>query len=126
MTVFDLIGLVGVVFYILGFVGLQVWTWQPHSYRYLLCNLFGALLTLISLYYSFNLASCISQLIWFGISGFGLLQVKKQNQQTTLNQHPTDSLMHLSQVITSELDNTHMVSVNSPQLTTNDNQQLAP
>lgn len=82
MTVFDVIGLIGVVFYIAGFVGLQIWAWQPQSYRYLLCNLFGALFTLISLYYSFNLASCITQLIWLGVSAFGVMQtVKSKNMK---------------------------------------------
>jgi len=45
---------------------------DPKGWRYSACNGIGALLILISLYYSFNLASFVIEIAWLAISAFGL------------------------------------------------------
>lgn len=75
--IFDMIGLIGVACYIYGFVGLQVLNFQPQGYPYLICNLLGAILTLISLAYAFNLASFVSQIVWLFISVISMYKEKK-------------------------------------------------
>lgn len=86
MNIFDMIGLTGVACYIYGFVGLQVLNFQPQGYPYLICNLLGAILTLISLAYAFNLASFVSQIVWLLISVISMYkQIKNRAIQPMSN-----------------------------------------
>ncbi|MGL4767299.1 MAG: CBU_0592 family membrane protein [Formosimonas sp.] len=69
---YTLIGLAGVVMYVLGYWAVQVWQWNASGFRYLMCNTLGALFTLISLVHNFNLAAFITQVIWLLISFYGM------------------------------------------------------
>lgn len=74
MTLYDCVGLIGVGLILLSYALLQVEKIDPRSIRYSLLNFVGALLILVSLIFSFNLASFIIEIAWLLISAFGLLK----------------------------------------------------
>lgn len=69
---FDLVGNIGVAMVIAGYFLLQLGIWRSRQMAYLVCNLVGALLVLVSLGHAFNLSAAIIQLFWIGISVFGI------------------------------------------------------
>ena len=71
-TVPDAIGLIGVGLILLTYGALTLEKMDPKGWRYSAGNGLGALLILISLYYSFNLASFVIEIAWLAISAFGL------------------------------------------------------
>jgi len=72
MTLFDVIGLVGVAAYISAYALLQLEKLGSSDTRYLLLNGLGSGLILVSLFDSFNLPSFVTQTLWlvFTIVGF--------------------------------------------------------
>lgn len=71
-TVPDIIGLVGVGLILLTYGALTLEKMDPKGWHYSAGNGIGALLILVSLYYSFNLASFVIEIAWLAISAFGL------------------------------------------------------
>jgi len=71
-TLPDLIGLVGVGVILFTYGALTLEKMDPCGWVYSAANGFGALLILISLFYSFNLASFVIEIAWLAISAFGL------------------------------------------------------
>ncbi|GGX67711.1 hypothetical protein GCM10011309_16710 [Litorimonas cladophorae] len=71
-TIPDIIGLIGVGFILLTYAGLTLEKINPKGWRYSLGNGLGAILILISLFYSFNLASFVIEIAWLAISVIGL------------------------------------------------------
>ena len=69
---YDIIGTLGVAVIILTYVLLQIGRIRSEHLVYSLLNASGALLILISLYYSFNLPSFIVEFFWLIISLFGI------------------------------------------------------
>jgi multisubunit Na+/H+ antiporter MnhB subunit len=69
---FDIIGSVGVGLIILTYILLQVEKVRSTDLVYSLANGVGAVLILISLYYSFNFPSFIVEFFWLLISLFGV------------------------------------------------------
>ena len=69
---YDIIGTIGVAVIILTYVLLQIGNIKSEQLSYSLLNAAGALLILISLYYSFNLPSFIVEFFWLIISLFGI------------------------------------------------------
>ena len=69
---YDIIGTIGVAVIILTYVLLQIGKIKSEQLSYSLLNAVGALLILISLYYSFNLPSFIVEFFWLIISLFGI------------------------------------------------------
>lgn len=69
---YDIIGTIGVAVIILTYVLLQIGKIKSEQLSYSLLNAAGALLILISLYYSFNLPSFIVEFFWLIISLFGI------------------------------------------------------
>jgi len=74
MTLYDAIGIVGVGFVLISYLLLQIDRIEPKSVSYSLLNLAGAILILISLYFTFNLASFIIEIAWLLISAYGLVK----------------------------------------------------
>lgn len=74
MTLFDFIGIVGVGLILLAYGGLQLGRLDPKSLSYSCLNASGAVLILISLFFSFNLASFIIECAWLAISVFGIVK----------------------------------------------------
>lgn len=71
-TVPDLIGLIGVLMILVTYGALTLEKIDPKGWRYSAGNGIGAVLILISLYFSFNLASFVIEIAWLAISLFGL------------------------------------------------------
>lgn len=74
MTLYDVIGIIGVSFILISYLLLQIDRIEPKSVSYSLLNLVGAFLILISLYFAFNLASFIIEIAWLLISAYGLIK----------------------------------------------------
>ena len=75
----DLIGLIGVGLILITYAGLTLEKIDPKGWRYSAGNGIGAVLILISLFYSFNLASFVIEIAWLAISGFGLWKAWQRN-----------------------------------------------
>lgn len=69
---YDIAGTIGVTIIIVTYVLLQIGRVRSDQIAYSLLNAIGALLILISLYFSFNLPSFIVELFWLLISLFGI------------------------------------------------------
>jgi hypothetical protein len=74
MTLYDVVGIIGVSFVLISYLLLQIDRIEPKSISYSLLNLLGAFLILISLYFTFNLASFIIEIAWLLISAYGLIK----------------------------------------------------
>ena len=72
MLVSDVIGITGVACVLAAFFLLQIEKVRGDSLLYLLLNLTGACLLIVSLMVTFNLASFIIEICWLAISLFGL------------------------------------------------------
>lgn len=72
MLVTDVIGITGVICVLAAFFLLQIEKVRGDSLLYLLLNLTGACLLIVSLMVTFNLASFIIEVCWLAISLFGL------------------------------------------------------
>ena len=71
----DIVGIIGVFFVILSFFLLQTEKLTSNSPFYLYSNFFGSVLLLFSLYFHWNLASIIIELLWLAISIYGIIRV---------------------------------------------------
>jgi len=69
---YDILGTAGVGIIILTYILLQIEKIRSDQLHYSLLNAVGALLILVSLYYSFNLPSFIVEFFWLLISLFGI------------------------------------------------------
>ena len=74
MTSFDILGLIGVFIILATYLALQLEKVSAQDWRYSALNGFGAILILISLLHSFNLASFVIEIAWLAISLFGLFK----------------------------------------------------
>lgn len=74
ITLYDTLGIIGVVIILMAYLALQIEKLSAQDWRYSAMNGLGALLILISLYFSFNLASFIIEIAWLTISLFGLFR----------------------------------------------------
>ncbi|MEP4052762.1 MAG: hypothetical protein ABJN22_11005 [Litorimonas sp.] len=72
LTLPDIIGLIGVLIILITYGALTLEKMNPKGWRYSAGNGIGAVLILISLYYSFNLASFVIEIAWLAISLIGL------------------------------------------------------
>ena len=69
---YDILGTLGVCIIILAYILLQIGRLRSEQLAYSLMNAVGALLILISLYYSFNFPSFVVEFFWLIISLFGI------------------------------------------------------
>lgn len=70
----DLIGLIGVALILIAYWGVQTDRLPAADWRFSAINGLGALLIMVSLYFTFNLASFVIEVFWLIISGYGLLK----------------------------------------------------
>jgi predicted membrane protein len=68
----DTIGMVGTALVVLAYLLLQLEKVSSRSLAYNLMNLMGAVFLLISLCFTFNLASFVIELFWIGASLIGM------------------------------------------------------
>jgi len=69
---FNVIGIIGVVFVLLAYLLLQLDRLKQDSITYSVMNLVGAIFILVSLCYTWNLASGVIEIAWLVISLFGV------------------------------------------------------
>lgn len=69
---FNAIGIIGVILVLLAYLLLQINKLSQNSITFSLMNLLGSGLILLSLFYSWNLASVIIESAWLLVSLFGL------------------------------------------------------
>ncbi|OED37972.1 hypothetical protein AB833_21570 [Chromatiales bacterium (ex Bugula neritina AB1)] len=74
-ALYEILGLVGVVFYMLAYSLLQLGKINGDGYLYTMLNLVAAVLVLVSLVHQFNLASVIIQLSWIVFSLIGFIRI---------------------------------------------------
>jgi hypothetical protein len=72
---YDFVGNVGVVLMILCYLLLQMGKLRLEDPRYSALNAIGAVMVLVSLYFSFNLSAFIVEGFWLAISLFGLIKL---------------------------------------------------
>lgn len=72
----DIVGIIGVSFVIFNYLLLQAEKLTSNSSFYLYSNFIGSLLLLFSLYYHWNLASVIIEMLWLLISIYGIIRAK--------------------------------------------------
>jgi hypothetical protein len=77
MTFFDLVGLIGVGLVLLAYFLLQTRMVTADDLRYPVINLVGAILILVSLTKTFNLASFVIEIAWIGISIYGIARIMR-------------------------------------------------
>ncbi len=68
------IGLVGVVLVLVAYLLLQVERMSAKSVMYSFLNAIGSVFILVSLYYHWNLASGVIEIVWLIISLYGLIK----------------------------------------------------
>ena len=68
----DAIGMLGTVLVLVAYFMLQLEYTDPKGLGYNMLNLLGAVFLLISLCFSFNLASVVMEVFWMGASLIGL------------------------------------------------------
>ena len=78
MSLPDLIGLIGVGLILITYGALTLEKMDPKGWVYSAGNGLGAALILISLFYSFNLASFVIEICWLAISLFGLWKARRR------------------------------------------------
>lgn len=76
--IFDVIGMVGVAMILSVYGAVQIDRMDVKSISYSAYNAVGAILILISLLVTFNLASFVIEIAWLGISLFGIIQALKR------------------------------------------------
>lgn len=71
---YDAIGIIGVAIILVVYYLLQVERMKSDELIYSVINLVGALLIVVSLMYSFNLASFVIEICWIAISIIGIVR----------------------------------------------------
>ena len=71
----DLVGCLGTIIILVAYILLQTRKLDAHHVLFSLLNLVGALMILISLLYSWNLAAVVMEIAWASISVFGMIKI---------------------------------------------------
>ncbi|MEM6666917.1 MAG: cyclic nucleotide-binding domain-containing protein [Pseudomonadota bacterium] len=102
MSWFQLIGFVGVAFYLGGYAALQTGVLRGDGYAYAVVNGVGAACVLTGLMESFNLSSAIIQIAWIALSVFGIVRLYIINKRLRFTpeelQYLTQAMPDLSKV----------------------------
>lgn len=78
--IFDIIGMIGVFMILIVYGAVQLDKMDVKSTAYSVVNAVGAVLILISLYVTFNLASFVIEVAWLVMSIFGIYQALKRKK----------------------------------------------
>lgn len=74
MTLYNILGIIGVILILSTYALLQAERIDPRSARYSAANASGAALILVSLYFDFNLSAALIEGAWLVISLLGLIK----------------------------------------------------
>ncbi len=75
----DVIGNIGVALIIITYLLLQLGRMDSASYTYSILNALGAFFVIISLMYDFNMSVFIIDVVWIGVSVFGIIRQWRTN-----------------------------------------------
>jgi hypothetical protein len=75
----DVIGIIGVFIILLAYILMQTDKIDSKGFNFSLLNTIGAILILISLYYDWNLASFVMEVIWLSLSLYGVINAKQNS-----------------------------------------------
>lgn len=78
----DVVGITGVAMILLAYLGIQIERIDGQSLAYSVINMVGAILIMISLYFTFNLASFIIECFWLAISILGIVRWLRRRRRT--------------------------------------------
>jgi len=73
----DVIGIIGVFIIVVAYILMQIDKMDPKGFNFSLLNTIGAIFILVSLYYDWNLASFIMEVIWLSLSLYGAIKAKQ-------------------------------------------------
>ncbi len=82
-TIYDAVGLVGVMNIVLAYFFLQIRRLEPEDFLYSFLNFVGASMILVSLFASWNLSAAIIEIFWILISLYGLYQYFSRKSKNT-------------------------------------------
>jgi len=74
----DTVGIIGVILLLIAYYLLSTSKMSPHSLRYQLLNLSGAMFILFSLMFHWNTASVLIEFAWITISLIGIIRIRKK------------------------------------------------
>lgn len=81
MTIYDLLGSLGVVFIIITYLLLQMGKLSSRHRAYSLWNAVGSVLIMVSLIHQFNFSAFLIELFWLFISVYGLFKALRSNKE---------------------------------------------
>ena len=70
----DVVGIAGVFIILYGYYALQSERISSRDLSYSLLNLIGSTMILCSLYFTWNMASVVIEVVWFFISLYGIIK----------------------------------------------------
>lgn len=76
--IFDAVGIAGVLLILAAYFLLQTERIRSDELRYPLLNLVGAMLVIVSLTHTFNLASFVIEIAWIAISLYGIIKILRR------------------------------------------------
>ncbi len=77
MTLYDAIGLLAPIFFLLAYAMTALGKWDATMARLHWCNLIGAVAILISLTHAWNLPMFVMEVCWSSIAIYGLIKIFK-------------------------------------------------
>ena len=92
VTIYDTIGVLGVILFLFAYAALQFGLIIGRGFLYPALNAFASCLVMIGLLDSFNLASTISQILWFAISIASLTRLTLATRSATFSKEESDLL----------------------------------
>lgn len=81
LNFYDLIGLTGTALFVIAYGGVQVGRLDARGAPALLMNLVGAILVLLSLTHTFNLAAFVLETIWGLLALYGLIRLAARRRR---------------------------------------------
>ena len=70
----DIVGITGVLIIVVAYILMQIDRMDAKGFLFSLLNTIGAIFILISLLYSWNLASFVMEVIWLSLSLYGTIK----------------------------------------------------
>jgi hypothetical protein len=86
VTVFDIIGLVGVGLIVVAYVLLQSGRASAENPWFSVVNAAGSAMVLVSLYFEFNAAAAVIEVFWLVVSLYGLWRSTRQRSAESADQ----------------------------------------
>ena len=76
----DILGIIGVVLILVAYFLLQINRLSADSFIFSFVNFVGSILILVSLWYTWNIASVVIEIAWLLISGYGIYRWVRRNK----------------------------------------------